>query len=200
VSLEEDGIDLLTLAGHKMHGPKGVGALCRAEDVELEPLVLGNHQEGGLRAGTENVPGIVGLGMACELYASGWQAELDAVTARRDALDRLIRGALPAVVANGDPHARLPGHLHLSFLGVPSDRLMRAVPGLCVSSGAACTSGRGEPSHVLRAMGLPAARAESSIRFGVTRFTTDAEIHAAAELVVAAVRTLRGSTSHSTRA
>lgn len=193
INMVEAAADLLTLVGHKMHGPKGIGALCRSPHLDLQPQIMGNHQESGLRAGTENVPGIVGLGAACAIYRVEGGLERDYVMGMRDELQSILLDRLDEVLINGDETNRLPGNLNVSFLGVRSNDLMKAIPTVCVSSGAACTSGRGLPSHVLRAMAYPPERAESSIRFGLSRFNTPAEVRAVGELVVRAVKHLRRS-------
>lgn len=191
IDMERDEIDLLTIAGHKIHGPKGVGALCIRNGIPLTPQILGNHQEFGFRAGTPNVPGIVGLAKACDIYQNEWQEELQYVTGLRNNFRDNILAELPNVQINGDENKRLPGNLHMSFLGVPSSELMKALPAICISSGAACTSGRGQPSHVLSAMKVSSARAESSIRFGFGRFNTYSEVSKLTDMIVCAVRKLR---------
>lgn len=191
INLMEVSADLVTLVGHKMHGPKGIGALCKGPHAELHPQILGNHQEFGLRAGTENIPCIVGLGAACAIYHADWQIERDNVSAMRDELQANLLRELDNVKINGDASNRLPGNLNVSFLGVRSHDLMRAIPTICVSSGAACTSARGEPSHVLKAMACAPERAESSIRFGLSRFNTHGEVEEVSRLVISAVKSLR---------
>jgi cysteine desulfurase len=194
IKMSECGIDLLTIAGHKMHGPKGIGALCVSDRAVLTPQILGNHQEYGLRAGTPNVPGIVGLARACQIYLDEGREESKYVAWLRNTFRDNLLAKLPDVYINGDQEERLPGNLHVSFIGVPSDELMRALPDVCVSSGAACTSGRGQPSHVLSAMNTASSRAESSIRFGFGRFNTQREIASLTDMVVNAVRNIRSKT------
>ncbi len=188
------GVALASLSAHKLHGPKGVGALyVRARPrVPLSPIVHGGGHERGLRSGTLNVPGIVGFGAAVRLARREGEAERQRLATLRDRLDGLIRGALDGVVLNGHPVDRLPGNLSLSFSGVDGERLISSLRDLAVSSGSACTTALAEPSHVLRALGLPEALAKATIRFGLGRFTTEAEVDFAAETVVATVLRLRG--------
>lgn len=190
LDVEELGVDLLALSGHKMYGPKGIGALYvrRRPRVRLSALLDGGGQERGLRAGTLDVPGIVGLGMACELARRELATEAERLCALRHSLWRQVAAALPGVETNGHPTSRLPGNLHLSFAGVDGAELLLALPDLALSSGSACTSASSEPSHVLKAVGQEAA---ASLRFGLGRFTTQAEIDIAAARVVAAVQDLR---------
>ncbi|MBI2504943.1 MAG: aminotransferase class V-fold PLP-dependent enzyme [Candidatus Latescibacteria bacterium] len=185
------GVDLLSISGHKLYGPKGVGALYvrRRPRVRLLAQLDGGGQERGLRAGTLNVPGIVGLGMACELARQELEVEALRLGALRQQLWEGIAGSLSGVELNGHPTARLPGNLHLSFAGVDGAQLLLALPDLAVSSGSACTSGSAEPSHVLKAIGQ---QAPASLRFGLGRFNTEAEIETAAVRVVAEVSRLRG--------
>jgi cysteine desulfurase len=187
------GVDLLTLSGHKVYGPKGVGALYlrrRRPPLRLEPLVDGGGQEGGLRAGTVNVPGVVGLARALELATAGLAEEAARLARLRDRLEGSIRRQLDGVAVNGGP-PRLAGTTNLSFAGVDGPALLTALADLAVSTGAACSSGMPEPSAVLRAMGVPRELAAASLRFGVGRFTTEAEVDRAVERVVREVTRLR---------
>lgn len=191
INQSEVRADLVSIAAHKMHGPKGIGALCGASEILLEPQVLGNHQEWGLRAGTQNVPGAVGLGVACELYMNGWQEEQAYVAGLRDELQQFLLDHLDDIVINGDVKHRLPGNLNVSFLGVNSGKLLERLPDICMSSGAACTSSRAIPSHVLRAMGLSTERIESSVRMCMSRFNTREEIEIVGSALVQKVKALR---------
>jgi cysteine desulfurase len=182
-----DGVHMAALTGHKIYGPKGCGALYVRSGVELERQTHGGGQERGLRSGTLNVPGIVGLGKACEIC----RLEREEESARTAALRDRLRGRLEDVRLNGPAEARLPGNLHVSFPGVDAESLMLAVPEVAVSSGSACASGSMEISHVLKAIGMKPDLAKSSIRFGLGRFTTEAEVDEAAERFVAAARRLR---------
>jgi cysteine desulfurase len=189
------GVDLLSFTAHKMYGPKGVGALYirRRARVSLDPLLEGGGQERGVRSGTLNVPGIVGLGRAAEVNA----AELLAESARLSALrDRLYEGLcrnLPGVGLNGSLERRLPHNLSVHFAGVAGEAILVAIDDLALSSGSACASGSVEPSYVLKACGISDDLALSSIRFGLGRFTTAEEIDYAIEKVTSVIRQLRRS-------
>ena len=189
------GVDLLSFTAHKMYGPKGVGALYvrRRARVSLDPLLEGGGQERGVRSGTLNVPGIVGLGRAAEVNA----AELPAESARLSALrDRLYEGLcrnLPGVGLNGSLERRLPHNLSVHFAGVAGEAILVAIDDLALSTGSACASGSVEPSYVLKACGISDDLALSSIRFGLGRFTTTEEIDYAIEKVTSVIRQLRRS-------
>ena len=191
------GIGLASLSAHKLYGPKGVGALwVRARPrVALAPILHGGGHERSLRSGTLNVPGIVGFGAAVRLARKELEAEGRRLAALRDRLGAAIVGGLDGVTRNGHPDERLPGNLSLSFAGVDGDRLISSLRDLAVSSGSACTTALAEPSHVLRALGLPEPLARATIRFGLGRFTTEGEVDFAAGTVVATVRRLRGEMS-----
>jgi cysteine desulfurase len=189
-------VDLLSLTAHKMYGPKGIGALyVRRGTPRIEPILHGGGHERGLRSGTLPVPLCVGLGEACELSA----AEMDAVASRLRALrnrlwERLSK-SLDDVRLNGHEERRLPGNLNVSFGGVEGEALILDLPELAVSSGSACTSATRTPSHVLRALGVGERRALSSVRFGLGRSTTGAEVDYAAGRVLESVRRLRARAS-----
>ena len=189
------GVDLLSFTAHKMYGPKGVGALYvrRRARVSLDPLLEGGGQERGVRSGTLNVPGIVGLGHTAEVNA----AELPTESARLSALrDRLYEGLcrnLPGVGLNGSLEGRLPHNLSVHFAGVAGEAILLAIDDLALSSGSACASGSVEPSYVLKACGIADDLALSSIRFGLGRFTTAEEIDYAIEKVTSVIRHLRRS-------
>ncbi|MEK7269311.1 MAG: aminotransferase class V-fold PLP-dependent enzyme [Planctomycetota bacterium] len=189
------GVDLLSISAHKMHGPKGVGALYvrrKNPRVRLEPLFDGGGQEGGLRPGTLDVPGIVGLGKACELSRLEGDAERSRVRRLRERLRERIFSRLDGVRLNGHPTLRLAGNLNLSFEGVDGQALLVALkPVAAISTGSACTTGSIEPSHVLRALGVPEPLVHSTIRFGLGRFTTEGDIDRVADAVVAEVSRLR---------
>lgn len=196
VDVETDGIDLLSASAHKFYGPKGVGALYvrrRRPTVRLEPRVFGGGHERGLRSGTLNVPGIVGMGAAAEIAAAEREAEAARVGALRDRLWERLRTELADVVLNGALEHRLANNLNVSFPGVEAEDLLREMPEVACSTGAACSSASLEPSHVITAMGLSEVRAQSSLRFGLTRFTTAEEIERAGEIVVGAVQRLRSA-------
>jgi cysteine desulfurase len=194
VDVEALQVDFLSISAHKMYGPKGVGALYvrrRGAAERLEPLLDGGGHERGLRSGTLNVPGIVGLGQAAEVCRLELPSERERIRELRDRLAEGLFRNLPGVSVNGSRERRLPHNLHVSFDGVDGESLMLALGDLAVSSGSACSSARQEPSHVLRALRLADDLAFSSVRFGLSRFTTDEEIDYAIEKVTAIVRSLR---------
>ncbi|MDE2583315.1 MAG: cysteine desulfurase [Rhodospirillales bacterium] len=181
-------VDLASVSGHKLYGPKGVGALYvrRRPRVRLAPLFSGGGQERGLRSGTLPAPLIVGFGEACRLAGAEMQEEADRVAALRARLLRGLRAALPDVVVNGSMDARLAGNLNLTFPAAPAAAIMAGAPDLCVSTGSACSSAVVEPSYVLRAMGVADAAAARSLRIGIGRFTSAADIDYAAAALAAA--------------
>jgi cysteine desulfurase len=188
------GIDLLSLTAHKIYGPKGVGALYVRSSkprVKLIPLIEGGGQELGIRSGTLNVPGIVGLGKACEIAQEDMMADGERLTGLSQRLKAQIVGQLNEVSVNGDLLQRLPGNLHLSFAYIEGESLLMGLKDIAVSTGSACTSASLEPSHVLRAIGLEEHLAHSSIRFGLGRFNTEEEVDYTARRVVEEVRRLR---------
>ncbi|APW63096.1 cysteine desulfurase family protein [Paludisphaera borealis] len=194
VDVQVDGVDLLSLSGHKIYGPKGVGALYvrrRDPQVRLQPLFDGGGHERGLRSGTLPVPLIVGLDKAVELMICDKAEDSTRIRGLRDRLEAGIRGRVPEVQLNGHPTLRLDGNLNLSFAFVDGEALMMAMRDVAVSSGAACTSVEPEPSHVLRAMGRDDEAARASLRFGVGRFNTEDEIDYAIDLVAESVGRLR---------
>jgi cysteine desulfurase len=194
LDVEEMGIDLLSLSAHKMYGPKGVGALYvrrREPHVRLEPQMDGGGHERGLRSGTLPVPLIVGFGAACELSRRQMAEEADRLRELRERLRAGIQGQLEDTVLHGHPAERLPGNLSLGFAFIDSGALMTMMRDVAVSSGSACTSASVEPSHVLRAVGVPDDLARGSIRYGLGRFTTPDEVDYAVEETVRAVQHLR---------
>ncbi|MCK4602186.1 MAG: IscS subfamily cysteine desulfurase, partial [Phycisphaerae bacterium] len=194
VDVEAMGIDLLSLSAHKLYGPKGVGCLYvrrRRPHVRLTCQMHGGGHERGMRSGTLNVAGIVGLGAACEIAGEEMAAEAARLTALRDRLTEGVMARLDHVKLNGHPAQRLPNTVNLSFAFVEGEALMMKMKDIAVSSGSACTSASLEPSHVLAAMDVPDDMAHSSIRFSLGRFTTEEEIDYAVEQVVKAVSDLR---------
>jgi cysteine desulfurase len=192
------GVDLLSLSGHKLYAPKGVGALyvrSRTPPLQLAPLSFGGGQERGLRSGTLNVPGIVGLGEACRIARQELPLETVRLAGLRDRLEAGLRASLDGLVRNGSQEHCLPGTLSLGFEAVDGAALLVSMPDLAVSSGSACTTGSTEPSYVLKALGVPDRLAYATARFSVGRFTTEAEVDAAIARVVTAVRALRGQMS-----
>jgi cysteine desulfurase len=178
LNLSKSNIDLLSLSGHKLHGPKGVGVLYVRKGTRLSPFMLGGHQEDGRRAGTENVPGIVGLGKACELAAKNIDDENSRVKYLCDKLEDAILKSCPDSRVNGDRKNRLPNTTNISFEFIEGEAILLMLDkfGICASSGSACTSGSLEPSHVLRAMGVPFTAAHGSIRFSLSRYNTEDEV------------------------
>jgi cysteine desulfurase len=194
IDVQRDGIDLLSISAHKIYGPKGVGALyVRRKDprVELSALIDGGGHERGMRSGTLNVPGIVGLGKACEICQREMPAESERLGRLRDKLKSEILSSLDDTFVNGSMAHRLPNNLNLSFAGVEGDALLMGINDVAVSSGSACTSATLEPSYVLRALGVSEDLAHSSIRFGLGRFNTDEEVDYVAGRVVETVKRLR---------
>jgi cysteine sulfinate desulfinase/cysteine desulfurase-like protein len=170
-------VDMLSLSGHKFHGPKGIGALYTRREVPLDSLIHGGRQEGNLRAGTENVPAIVGLGKAAELAAPTIY-DANHIKSRRDRLEREIRKLVPGAVLNGHPQQRLPNTLNLTLPGLRGESIVIAMDqhGISLSSGSACKSGSPDPTHVLIAMGKTEADAHCSVRFSLSRETTNKDI------------------------
>lgn len=194
LDVEALGIDLLSLTGHKCYGPKGAGALYvrrRRPRLRLECLIDGGGHENGLRSGTLNVPGIVGLGTAAEICQREMHEESTRLGAMRDRLLNGLRANLDGLRLNGCAVRRLPHNLHVTFDGVEGESLLMALGDLAVSTGSACSSGTQAPSHVLQAIGAVGDRAGASIRFGLGRTTTEAEIDLAIERVTKVVRALR---------
>ncbi len=194
LDVETMGVDLLSLSAHKLYGPKGCGCLYvrrRNPRVRLAPQIHGGGHERGLRSGTLNVPGIVGLGVAAEIAKQDLAADVERLATLRDRLDTGIRSQLPDVRFNGCPARRLCNTLNLSFAYVEGEALMMKLSSLAMSSGSACTSESREPSHVLKAMGVPDALANAALRFSLGRPTTPEEIDFAIEATVRAVRELR---------
>ncbi len=194
VDVEADHVDMLCLSGHKIYGPKGVGVLYvrrKGPRVRLVAQMDGGGHERGMRSGTLNVPGIVGLGKACELARVELESEAKRCAELRDHLEQRIFSALDFVHLNGNREHRLPNNLNVSFAFVEGESLLMGISDVAVSSGSACTSASLEPSHVLRAMDVGEDLAHSSIRFGVGRFTTREEVDFAADQVIAAVKRLR---------
>lgn len=191
---EYANVDLLSFSGHKLHAPKGVGALYMRRGIACRPLMIGGHQEEGRRAGTENVPYIVGLAKAMQLAYEGYQDEDTRVRGLRDRLEKALTERIPNVQVNGKGAARLPNTLNISCHHVEGEGMLHQLSdfGICVSSGSACTSGSLEPSHVLRAMKVPFTAAHGSVRFSFGRYNTDADIDRIIEVFPEVVANLRG--------
>ena len=190
------GVDLLSLSAHKFNGPKGAGALWIKRGTRLQPILTGGKHERNRRAGTENVPAIVGMGVAARLAAAKMAAESARVAALRDRLEDGILRGVPGTAVNGDPRSRVPNTTNISFDHVEAESLLIALDldGVAVSTGSACSSGTLEPSHVLRAMGYPAGRVQSSLRFSLGLFSTAEEVDRVITLLPRLVDKLLGLT------
>jgi cysteine desulfurase len=194
VDVQKDGIDVMSLTAHKIYGPKGVGALYvrrRNPRVQLQAQIDGGGHERGMRSGTLNVPGIVGLGKACEIAGEEMAAEAARLTELRDYMKVKFENALDYVHVNGNMDHHLPGNLNMSFVYVEGESLLMGINDIAVSSGSACTSATLEPSYVLKALGLGDDVAHSSIRFGLGRFNTRAEVDYVSDKVIDVVLKLR---------
>lgn len=193
VDVDALGVDLLSLSGHKMHGPQGVGALYVSRECSrrLTPVQYGGGHERGIRSGTLNTAGIVGLGAAAEIARSEGSVAARRVRGLRDQLHRGLEKSAAPVILNGHPVDRLPGTLNLSFPGADADAVMAGAPTVAVATGSACSTGHPGPSHVLTAMGVDEEQAACSLRFGLSRFTTAEEVTAAMSLVAASVARVR---------
>lgn len=178
IDLSKMPVDMLSISGHKLHAPKGIGILYIRKGVPFRPFIRGGHQEKGRRGGTENVPYIVGLGVACELAGAHLDEEMTRVAALRDRLEQGITSAIPDTLVNGDTEHRLPGTTNIAFKNIEGEAVLLLLNrfGICASSGSACTSGSLEPSHVLHAMGVPFKYAHSSTRLSLCRYNTQEEV------------------------
>jgi len=186
-------IDFLSLSGHKIHAPKGIGVLYVRRGTKFRPLLIGGHQERGRRPGTENTAFIIALGKAAELAVAAMEDELTRVKAMRDRLEQELIKRIPDAIVNGHPIQRTPNTSNISFKYVEGEAilLMLSEVGIAASSGSACTSGSLEPSHVLRAMGIPFTSAHGSVRFSLSRFNTDEDIDYIAEQLPTIIKRLR---------
>jgi cysteine desulfurase len=195
-------VDLLSLSGHKFHGPKGVGALWVRRGTRMQPILTGGKHERNRRAGTENVPAIVGLGEAAALAAGKMGAEGQRLTALRDRLEHRILDTVSGTVVNGSPTSRVPNTTNISFDRVEAESLLIALDleGVAVSTGSACSSGTLEPSHVLKAMGLPTHRTQNSLRFSLGMYSTDAEVDFVVSILPRLVAKLRSLTRRTVNA
>jgi cysteine desulfurase len=194
VDVDALGVDLLSMCAHKLYGPKGIGVLYlkrRRPRIRLEPLFHGGGHEGGLRSGTLPVALIVGFARALELCLEDLEEESQRLRALRDRLWQKISDGVPDVQLNGHPTRRLPGNLNVCFDGIDADAVMLSLKGVALSSGSACSSASGQPSHVLKALGLSDAQARGVLRFGLGRSNTEDQIDLVAEWVCQEVRALR---------
>ncbi len=178
LNMKKSTVDTLSISGHKLHAPKGIGVLYIRKGTKFSPFMIGGHQEKGRRGGTENVPYIIGLGKACELAKKHLEEENARVRALRDYLESKILENIPNTLVNGDQNSRLPNTVSVSFEYVEGESILLLLSdlGICASSGSACTSGSLEPSHVLRAMGVPFTAAHGSIRFSLSIYNTKEEM------------------------
>jgi cysteine desulfurase len=178
INMKTNAVDMLSLSGHKLHAQKGIGVLYLRRGTEFSPFLVGGHQERGRRGGTENTPSIIGLGKACELAAQNMAIENTKVAQMRDRLERRLLESIPNAKVNGNPALRLPNTTNISFEFVEGEGILLLMDesGICASSGSACTSGSLQPSHVLRAMGVPFTMAHGSIRFSLSVYNTEEEV------------------------
>ncbi len=193
IDLSQVPIDFLSLSGHKLHAPKGIGVLYVRKGTPFAPFMIGGHQEHGRRGGTENVAAIIGLGKACELAAQHLDEENDRVKALRDKLEDGLLKAIPSSILNGHKTLRLPNTTNISFEYVEGESILLHLDrfGICASSGSACTSGSLEPSHVMRAMGVPFTAAHGSIRLSLSIYNTEEEIDYVLEKLPPVIAQLR---------
>ncbi len=193
IDIKKLPVDLLSLSGHKLHAPKGVGALYVRKGTRFYPYIIGGHQERGRRAGTENVASIIGLGKACELAGKNLTEEISYLKGLRNKLETALLKSCPEVRINGDVNNRLPNTTNLSFEYVEGEAILLRLNeyGVCASSGSACTSGSLEPSHVLRAMGVPFTAIHGSIRFSLSRYNTETELDRVLEITPGIIKELR---------
>ncbi|MBU1150035.1 MAG: aminotransferase class V-fold PLP-dependent enzyme, partial [Proteobacteria bacterium] len=194
INVKKSAIDMLSISGHKLHAPKGIGVLYVRKGTKFSPFLIGGHQEKGRRGGTENTPSIIGLGKACELAARHMETENKAVKRLRDKLETALLDGIPQSRVNGDLFQRLPNTTNISFEFVEGEAILLLMNeyGICASSGSACTSGSLQPSHVLRAMGVPFTMAHGSIRFSLSIYNNEEEIDFVIEKLPPIIERLRG--------
>lgn len=193
IDLKALPVDMLSLSGHKLHASKGIGALYVRKGTRFSPYIIGGHQENGRRAGTENVSSIIGLGKACQIAQKYLEEDMQYLSKLRDKLEEGLLKCCPDVRVNGDVSNRLPNTTNVSFEYVEGEAILLRLNeyNVCASSGSACTSGSLEPSHVLRAMGVPYTAVHGSIRFSLSRYNTDEEIEKVIELMPPIIKDLR---------
>ena len=193
IDVDELDIDFLTVSGHKIHASKGVGALFVRRGIRFTPLIFGGHQERSRRGGTENVASIVGFGTACRICSETLDEEYRKLSSMRDEFERLVKASVPKISINGDLENRLPGTSSISFDSIEGESILMLLDmfGICASSGSACTTGSLEPSHVLRAMGIPYSSAHGTVRFSFSRYNTMDEVKFTAEKLPPVIARLR---------
>lgn len=193
INMKENSIHMLSLSGHKLHAPKGIGVLYLRKGTKFSPFLIGGHQEKGRRGGTENTPGIVGLGKACELALRNMETENTKVKRLRDKLEQELLRRIPNSKVNGDGAPRLPNTANISFEFIEGESILLLMDGhgICASSGSACTSGSLQPSHVLRAMGVPYTMAHGSVRFSLSVYNTEEEINLVIDKLPPVIERLR---------
>ncbi|MBO7274637.1 MAG: cysteine desulfurase NifS [Clostridia bacterium] len=193
IDVKDLGVDLMSMSSHKIYGPKGVGALYVRRGILFTPLIFGGHQERGRRGGTENVTSVIGLGKACEIAEKNLDEEYRYLSGMRDAFEKKLLETIPRIRINGDLANRLPGTSSISFECIEGESILMLLDvfGICASSGSACTTGSLEPSHVLRAMGIPYSAAHGTIRFSFSRYNTMDEVRYTAEKLIPVIARLR---------
>ena len=193
INLQNSTIDMLSISGHKLHAPKGVGVLYVRKGTKFSPFLIGGHQEGGRRGGTENTASIIALGKACELAAKRMEEENTRVKALRDRLEKGLLNLVPNSRVNGGSAERLPNTTNISFEYIEGEAILLLMDefGICASSGSACTSGSLQPSHVLRAMGVPFTMAHGSVRFSLSVYNTEEEVDFVLEKIPPIIEKLR---------
>lgn len=193
IDVEDCGIDFLSISGHKLHAPKGVGALYVRRGIRFTPLIFGGHQERMRRGGTENVASVIGLGKACEMVRREFEQETAYIRNLRDEFEKAVVSAVPSVRVNGDLENRLPGTSSISFDCIEGESILMLLDmfGICASSGSACTTGSLEPSHVMRAMRIPYSAAHGTVRFSFSRYNTMDEVRFVVEKLPPVIEKLR---------
>jgi cysteine desulfurase len=193
IDVQDVPVDMLAISGHKFHAPKGIGMLYVRKGVKFKPFMLGGHQESGRRAGTENMPYIAGFAKACELAMANLEQETKTLASMRDRLQAGILASCPDVRINGDLENRLPNTLNVSFEYIEGEAIAYRLSdlGICISTGSACASGSLDPSHVIRAMGVPFTAVHGSVRFSLSRYNTGAEVDYVLEKLAPVIKDLR---------
>ncbi len=193
IDVDRDQFDFLSISGHKLHAPKGVGVLFARRGIPFTPLILGGHQEKMRRGGTENVASIIGLGEACKMAKAALPQEVKYLAGLRDAFETKLQSTIPSIRINGDPEHRLPNTASVSFEDIEGESILMLLDqfGICASSGSACTTGSLEPSHVMRAMNIPYNAAHGTIRFSLSKYNTAEELDFTAEKLVPIIARLR---------